>query len=93
MIIQIKYASKLFMYVQNAFYDHDFMKMYNEYNDGDLSMPWRLSQETVAGSELSIARKVHCHHQPFLCHVIHQLIIFTCPQVVIFQHLVKKTNL
>jgi hypothetical protein len=38
MVLQIKYKSKLFIYTQNVFYDHDFIKMYSEHNDEDLSM-------------------------------------------------------
>jgi len=45
------------------------MKMYNEYNDEDLSMPWWSSHENAIYSELSFAWQVHFHEQPFLCHV------------------------
>jgi hypothetical protein len=61
-----------FMYIQNAFYDHGFMKMYNEYNDRELSMPLWLSQDNALDSEVSIAWQVHVHQQLFLCHVIHK---------------------
>lgn len=63
-VIQIKYTSKLCMYIQNA-YDHDFMKMYNEYNDGELFILWWLLKENVVDLEVSISWQVRTHQQPF----------------------------
>jgi hypothetical protein len=52
------------MYIQNA-YDHDFMKMYNEYNDGELFILWWLLKENVVDLEVSISWQVRTHQQPF----------------------------